>query len=167
MRNVTEIGNEWSKRLKDIGIPVSGDVAYCFNSRFVRRWGQCKRSNGKFTIEISAILLRDDVPLTALENTIIHELIHTAPNCSGHGATWQKYAELVRKKLNYNIQRVDSCEDKGVSISLIKELHPPKYTVVCQKCGAQINRYKTSDLVKYPQLYKHKCGGRFKVFKND
>lgn len=167
MRNVTKIGKELTERLKGIGIPVADDVTYTVNSRAVHRWGLCKALGAnKYRIEVSSLLIRDDVPMSALKSTLIHELLHTAPRCMNHGTTWQKYANLVNYNLCYNIQRTDSDDDKGISSELKEKIYPAKYVIECQKCGTKIHRYRASEIVKHPEWYRCKCGGNLKVLKN-
>lgn len=51
----------------------------------MKRWGQCTCLGGNnYAISINVILLRDDTNIDGLKNTIIHELLHTCPNCMKH-----------------------------------------------------------------------------------
>ena len=78
MRNLAAIGIQCEKDLVGIGIPIGRIAEYTVNTRAKTRLGQCvSRRSGGYRIEVSEVLLRDDVPLDELKNTIYHEQIHT------------------------------------------------------------------------------------------
>ena len=97
-------------------------VNFEINYRAKSRWGQCQRKGSGYYINISDRLLQDDVPIKALKDTIIHEILHTCNGCMNHGTTWKNYADKVNKAYGYNIKRCTSAEEKGFDMDNIKAL---------------------------------------------
>ena len=136
------------------------------NTRAKTRWGQCRKRFAKgdyyFTINISEMLLEPDVPEKALHNTIIHEILHTCPDCFNHGAEWKRRAEQVNRTYGYNVKRCASAEENGVDRSLLVT-KKANYMLRCTGCGQEIKRDRISNLIRYPQMYKcGRCGCEFK-----
>lgn len=152
--------------MDEIGMDYGTITKVEVNTRAKRRWGQCKstfvgrNAIGErvytYAINISSILLDDKTPIEALQNTIIHEIIHTCPGCLNHGIEWKRRAAKVKKELGYDIQRCSSAEEKGISESAVEVYRKPKYIVKCKKCGREVGRYKVCDIIKHPQFYR--CG---------
>lgn len=163
MKDLTKLFNECLKECSKLGIRYGNIVEVTINTRAKKRWGQtCRRADG-FHINISSVLLRDDVSDKATKDTIIHEILHTVDGCFDHKAKWQTMANKVNKAYGYNIKRCTSSEEKGIDSSIIeKPTHNKIYFVRCEKCGAEIIRRRKSDLIKYPHHYIHRdCGGHF------
>lgn len=86
-----------------------------------------------FTIQISSRLLADEIKEEATFNTMIHELLHTCPDCMNHGDKWKKWANIVNENTIYNIKRTTSSAEKGIEMPV----KTPKYTVTCTDCGRE------------------------------
>ena len=159
--------------LTEIGIDYGTITEVTVNHRAKKRWGQCKgsfagyASNGErrytYSINISEILLDERVPIESLQNTVIHEILHTCPGCQNHGPEWKRRADKVKKELGYNIKRCTNAAEKGISETVTERYYDPdKYKVRCKKCGKVIGKSRMCNLVKYPQTYVHtKCNGTF------
>lgn len=159
--------------MDEIGMDYGNITDVVVNTRAKRRWGQCKAKYvGRnvmgepvytYTINISSILLDDKTPIESLQNTIIHEIIHTCPGCFSHGNEWKRRAAKVKRELGYDIKRCSDADEKGISESITNVYRKPKYVVKCQKCGREVGRYKMCSIIEYP--YHWRCGvcnGEFK-----
>lgn len=130
MKNLYKLANECRDELNAIGIYPPAHISFSVNTRATKRWGQCKLSNGSYSINISSRLLEDNLSDMVAKNTITHELLHTMPNCMNHGNEWQRYANKVNKAYSsYNIKRCTSTEEKGVAPVA------DKWTLKCPECG--------------------------------
>ena len=148
------------KELTALGIPI-GDAVVRENKRFRSRWGQCRRSAGEeaYVIEISSVLLEDGNPVSALRDTIFHELLHTCPGCMNHGTAWRRYADMVNRRFGCRIKRTAAGAEYGVHNA--RKAADPAYQFRCQRCGAVISRYRRCRVVAHPERYVcSKCGGR-------
>lgn len=148
--------------LEYLNIPYGHIYDFSINTRARKRWGQCKRTQNGFTININERLL-DGKHEEGLRNTIYHELLHTCPKSFNHGTKWKHYASIVRERLGYNIKRCDSEEEKGFNKTPPTEA---RYIMECSKCGVKIGRERRGKFVNNPQSYIHSgCGGYFKRVK--
>ena len=111
-------------------------------------------------IEISKWVMELDEKI--IKNTIIHELIHCIPYCNDHGKLFKKYADLINKKLGYNITRVGNRENDYKKSNIeYKEEIKYKYKIICNKCGQTFLRQR----IKRNFNTKYRCGicgGKFK-----
>lgn len=148
MKDLKSIANQCIKELNEIGIEPPKIQKFTINSRAAKRWGQCSRENGQFSIQIASVLVEDDAPINGLKSTLMHEILHTMPNCFNHGNTWQAYADRVNKAYGYKITRVDSYKDKGFESNVLAQAHPYKYTVSCKTCGRQWYYRRNSSTVE-------------------
>lgn len=164
MRDLIDFTIQCMNELDRIGIPYGNVIDVTINTRAKKRWGQCRKVPGGFTININVVLLDEKNDVDGLRNTIFHELLHTCPDCWNHGTQWKAYAAMIRRELGYNIQRTSSAEEKGV----IKEPEierTPKYQIVCNGCGHIWERYKMSKTIKQISFCRcGSCNGRLSVF---
>ena len=114
MRDLIDFTIQCMNELDRIGIPYGNVIDVTINTRAKKRWGQCRKVPGGFTININVVLLDEKNDVDGLRNTIFHELLHTCPDCWNHGTQWKAYAAMIRRELGYNIQRTSSAEEKGV-----------------------------------------------------
>lgn len=171
MRNLNVVAIECMRELEIIGIKCGNVIKLEANTRAMKRWGQCTCLGGNnYAISINVILLRDDTNIDGLKNTIIHELLHTCPNCMKHTGEWKELAEKVNKYYGYNIKRVSSSDEKGVEPEAKRLINAKKkeakYKFQCCNCGIIVSRKRASDFTKNPNNYRcGKCGGKFKKIK--
>ncbi|MBP3877259.1 MAG: SprT-like domain-containing protein [Lachnospiraceae bacterium] len=149
---------ECEEQLRAIKIPIGHIAGVSVNTRARRRWGLCRKEADGFYISISKRLLNEDTK-DGLRNTIMHELLHTCPMCSNHGAMWKHYAEYVNQTLGMNIKRVNSNEDKGLppdeEIRILHKYH-------CDGCGQVVTKQRECKFTRNYKDYKCSlCGGRF------
>ena len=169
MRDLKRYAMECMEELDSIGIPYGDVRGWEVNTRAKKRWGQCRRTNGYYYININAELLNENNSVDGLKNTIIHELLHTCQGCMGHNAQWNKWASKVYRELGYNIKRVSSAEEKGLSEERMEARAEQfksriKYKVTCIKCGSTGYYQRMTKFIKYPSNYKcGRCGGKFEV----
>lgn len=142
-----------------VRIPVSGDICpqVRLNRRARTRFGCCIRKDGAYTIELSAQLASQGSE-EAVFQVLAHEVLHTCPGCSNHGARWRGYAQRMNDAYGLNIRRTDSFDGLGV-----EDQRPVRYEVVCLQCGRRIPRMKRSPLVDHPERYRCTCGGTLAV----
>ena len=162
MKDLNDIANNCMRKLDALGIRYGTIVRLDVNRRAKKRWGQCRTEPGHaFSININQRLLQDDVPMKAIEETMLHELIHTCDGCMDHGAKWRAIVAKVNQAYGYNIKRANSSEDKMIDYA--PEEPDTKYKIVCLGCGHVINRSRMSSFVKYYGNYRcSACHGKFK-----
>ncbi len=126
------------------------------------QFGYCRKINSGFTTEkytytigiASYMLSAED---EALKRLLIHELLHTLPNCMNHGRTWKQYAEYVSRKSRVTIKRTGCLADYGINIGSVENIG--NYAVKCKKCGRITPRHKKSSLITNTARYRCNCGG--------
>lgn len=98
---------ECHKEISDLGISVAplGTISLKINNA-KRSWGYCSRKGSLFTIKIARMTI--DLGLVAVRATMIHELLHTVPNCMNHGAEWKRIAKMVDEAYGYTTSRITS-----------------------------------------------------------
>lgn len=123
--------------LKSIGIDLT-DNLYSFelSNRLKKSCGYCQEDGynlyshrAHFKIVISSAYVAK-VDTDELYDTIIHELLHSAPNCMNHGTTWLRLADIANANLLTNVEQYY----KG------DEYDPRKYAVKCVDCDKIIYR---------------------------
>ena len=156
MRDINKVVENCKRKLDAIGIEYGIIVSVTVNTRAQKRWGQCKKIGSYYMIDISSRLLSESVELIHLEDTIIHEILHTCRDCMDHGKEWKRLADKVNAAYGYNIKRTASMQEVG-----IEPIHA-KYKFVCNGCGQVINRMRESKFTRNPNAYKCGiCGGKF------
>lgn len=153
-------------RAKDIPVPydICGEVR--INKRPKKRFGCCRRENGRTVIEISSFILEctDD----KIEQVIAHEVLHACPGCGDHGAVWKKYAAVMNEAYGYDIKRVSTFEEMGLSG---REEHTPeediRYIIKCTACGREYPRKRFTCVMQKINAYRCQCGGRLELITLD
>lgn len=154
MKNLEKLAADCLAEVRAAGIQAGTIVEWKVNRRAKKRWGLChKDKDGKFHIQVAARLLEDDrVPEKACKETIIHEILHTAPDGMKHTGKWKEYANIMNKKYGYNIKRTTSGEEKGVENYQAKRLSY-QYKFKCKKCGQTILKKKKCKFTHYYKNY--------------
>ena len=158
MKNLIAIYNKCVLEMIDINMDISDKiVSVKCNHRLTAALGRCKRNSrtGIYEIEISPVMLADNVDDRVTKDTIIHELIHTCPGCMNHGYEWKRRAEIVNRKLGYNISRLAKTSEL-VSHGVEVKRREYKYALKCPKCGAEWKYKKWCDALENPGRYQ--CG---------
>lgn len=95
-------------------------------------------------------------PISALHDTIIHELLHTCPDCMKHGDNWKRWALKVNRKYGMDIKRCSSAEEAGLQVFTAKKAN---WIVTCNKCGQEYVYQRAGKVVQSPERYRCCCGG--------
>ena len=161
-KNYDKLLQEVILEAKQLNIPVSQNIHpnIIVNSRAKKRFGLCKRKGNEFIIEISSIFHQAESKM--VKQTLAHEVLHTCPDCFDHQYLWRTYANKMNRAYGYNISRTGSYENLGVA-NIVQETYRFKYTIICQSCNRKSYRERISNLIKHPERYKCKCGGRIIV----
>ena len=174
-KRLEKVFNECIDEMNAIDIPFGKITEVTVNYRAKSRWGQCcKRYDYMigtiYKININADLCHPDASEKGLKETIIHEILHTCPDCMCHTGEWKRLAELVNDCYGYNVKRADSSEDKGMdefyrAHEEINKQREWKYTIRCNGCGKIVGRKrKACKITMYPQNYRcASCHGTLKV----
>ena len=144
---------------KRLNIPISQNIDpnVIINTR-AKRFGRCSRKADKFLIELSSIF--DQAEDKMAKQTLAHEVLHTCPNCMDHQVQWKSYVSKMNGAYGYNISRTNSCENIGVTREISKNA---KYVIECQKCHTKVYKDRISGVIRNPEKYHCKCGGRLTV----
>lgn len=167
MHNLNQVVADCKQTMDTYQIPYGAMLNVQVSSRMRRTWGSCRRGrDGISTITISNRLLQEDVPLDSLRTTVFHELLHSAPDTSGHKGAWKQYAEALSRITGLNIKRTTSAEEKGISMD--EDQKPEiKFMCECRNCGLQIVRYRDCKFAHNSHRYRcGRCGGKFKQIIN-
>lgn len=152
MKNIYEVYEECKEICEAFQIPICKNINLKVNSRAKKRWGLCTlECQDEYTIEISDRLLMDEVSEEATFNTMIHELLHTCPDCMNHGKEWKHWANIINANTCYSIKRTTSCAEKGIE-PIVKS---PKYTVSCSGCNKKWYYNRAGTVVK--KINRCKC----------
>ncbi len=144
----------------NINIPISINIVptITINTRAKGRFGQCKKHNGQYLIEISQYLTEAEEKY--IREVLAHEILHTCPNCMNHGRQWKLHAMRMNYKYGYEISRTNSCANMGIE-------NPKKesanYVITCNKCGTKTYKQRESKVIKNIERYRCKCGGKLCV----
>ena len=167
MYNLNNAFHSCLDMVKNAGINPGKIVEVIPNTRAKSRWGQCKRVNGGYSININVDLLDERNDYVGLENTLIHEILHTVDGCMNHGINWKRAADRIKTVYGLEIKRVSSKEDKGVAYKreAIRN-EPVKYVLKCLDCGHEYKYQRAAKAVKFPERFRcGHCQGRFELIK--
>ena len=164
---LNSIFKECQQDLRNIDIPISRNINpnLGVNGRALSRWGKCTKEvsavtvTHRYTIEVSKRLATHDT-LPGLKETIYHELLHTVEGCMNHGQKWKSYAKRVYRMLGVEITTKSSAASKGITDEQLEATF--KYAVQCQSCGNTVRKNRMANVIKYPDWFLCKCGGKLK-----
>ena len=124
-----------------------------------RVYGYCiKTPYTPYKIALNEYLLEKGTD-REIKEVLLHELVH-ACGINGHKWQFKNQANRIYCVMKYDVQK----KYTGILPRKNREEHA-KYKVICNKCGKVFYRMKRSNLVKYPNIYTHSCGGNFTVEK--
>lgn len=158
MKNLQDLVKVCLAEIEKAGITPGKIAEWQINSRAKKRWGMCsKKPNGECIIQIAYTLLADNrISEQACKETIIHEILHTCPECKGHTGKWAEYAMRMNELYGYHIKRTTSGEEKGVENYQASYRLSAKYLFCCKYCGAKIIKKKDCKFTHYYKNYG--CG---------
>lgn len=160
LKDFKEFYEEAKQILRHIGHPEIDEVKHTLslNLNSTRTYGRCYKTSLKATeatIYLNKIYA-DSAPLQKIKNTVMHELIHSLPNCSGHTGKWKSVAQHINLAFpeKYNITRLAPvCAEFSDTIlkeqgKKVKQVSTYKYAVVCNNCSAEFKYKKEGKVVK-------------------
>ena len=121
--------------------------------------GKLLLENNRWTLKISREFENytdDERASKRMLESMIHELIHTLPDCMNHGYDFLYAANLFMKRYPEYEITVKSGGGEGY-VAPRKEIHY-KYIITCPKCGKTYKYQRKTDAVRYPFLYHCTCG---------
>lgn len=101
--------NECLKEVDSVGIPHGKITKIVPNYRAKSYYGMCVQNDEKqntYTIVVTQMIYRKTTPKKSLKQVVIHEILHTCPDCMNHGEKWKKYARIMNETYGYDIKRV-------------------------------------------------------------
>lgn len=120
-------------------------INVAINNRFKRAFGRCDKKEDGFTIQINGEYLRVAEP-KHIHNTIMHEVLHTLPNCFNHGIFWKTAAQKVNYNYGFTISRL-SYDANYACVEKEKNKNKPLYVIFCPSCNRVVGRYKNQSKV--------------------
>lgn len=156
------------REAQELNIPVPDNISnnVTVNPRPKKRYGCCRKINGRFQIEISEFLLKCDPD--KVRGVIAHEVLHTCRDCYNHGNKWKEYAERMNERYGYNIKRISTNEEMGISPQESDDNNASKikYIIKCQRCGREYPRQRFTCVMKKINAYRCSCGGKLLLLEN-
>ena len=149
---LNDIFGEASDILDDCQIPYSRDIINVSIDNAKKRWGQCiRQANGYYKIRISKSCLNGSHD--GILSTMLHEMIHTVPDCMKHTGDWKRYAKMVNVYLNKPnfIKRCNDAKEKGIAEKQIEK--DSKYIIQCPKCGYKWHRERYTKIIAHPENF--------------
>lgn len=131
---------------KTLGITVNNRYVVKISTRMTKTLGTCRRNNSHYyTITLSKKHIEHS-SAQSVHDTIMHEVLHSLPDCMNHGPVWKSYANKICMKMpNYTIARLSSDETYS---RYLKETTKYKYKIICKGCGATWKKQRMSDLIR-------------------
>lgn len=153
------------KEARELNIPVPNNIKekVRINGRPKKRFGCCRRENLMYEIELSRFVL--DCTEKIVRSVIAHEVLHTCRGCYEHGKLWKEYASKMNDAYGYNIKRVSSYEEMG--LSKMNTNIEAKYIIKCEKCGREYPRQRFTCVMKKINAYRCTCGGKLTLITPD
>lgn len=168
MKNLWKLYKECVAEAHSIGLDISSHIeSVTVNPRLSRALGRCRITGNRYAIEVQPCMLADGIEDRVAKNTIMHEIIHTCPDCFNHGPNFQNRARLVNRKLGYDIHtRTETSKLEAAGVQLKKK--KAKYALICNGCGARIERQRWSAVLENPARYRcGSCHGTLRVISLD
>lgn len=142
INNFIDIGNNI---LKEFNAPLPNIIEIKITNA-ISYWGEIYRyrdeyNNKYYCMYISRAfnyIKNKEEALKCLQNTVIHEMIHTLDGCWDH-----KYKfNLWRNKILNKFPCIDILEDKMKFNYAFKSIKQPKYKIKCVDCGIEFHLYR-------------------------
>lgn len=156
-----DIVKECEQDLKSHGLTMP-KVNYEISTRMVRALGKCVWRRGNITIRVSNLLPRD-----VAVDTVMHEMLHAiAGPREGHGGMWLQLArQISRNNPKYDIKRLANIDENQELKALVEKrvLRQGGAIIVCSSCSSESRVTSRHGILKNPERYSCKCGGKLLV----
>ena len=131
--------NMYGNKVPNMKLEINAKFGY-------RTLGRC--AHGKPTI----IEINPKIPFENLNQTMVHEIAHAicGPG-NGHNDKWYNVANTMGEMFGLDIKRTSKVAWEG---------RTDLCTIECERCKKQFKVSKRSGVVKNPQFYTCKCGGK-------
>lgn len=147
---------------QELKLPVPDNICreVIINPRPKKRYGCCRKKDGKFQIEISQFVLQCEPD--KIRGVLAHEVLHTCEDCYNHGNKWKLYAKMMNERYGYDIKRTSTNEDMGIPQreSGDEATDKIKYIIKCESCGREYPRQRFTCVMKKINAYRCSCGGK-------
>lgn len=164
MKDLEKITEECKRKLRAINIPFDEEMTVIAQHIGNNTWGQYSKT--KKTIKVEPLLLDERIADFALENVMIHELLHSCEDCMCHTGIWKAYAKKVNSTYGYNIKTRNSYTQYMTKELQHEYIFRSKYVFQCQNCDVFTTRDRMCDLVRHPEGWRCSlCKGDLKRLK--
>ena len=125
--------------------------------KYKSRYGQCEKKYGQYKITINEYLINTNNE-KEIKDTIIHEILHTLPDCMNHGKIWKQKAMIINNRYNMDISRCGNFQ----IVEMQEAKEEVQYMFKCKDCGQIIKRKRMSKFVReYEHYHCAICKGKF------
>lgn len=137
---------ECIEKLNILGVPISNSIYFAFNGGFsyygrTHVGAKIKQKYGcQYYITINKYIIDEK----DVENTVVHELLHTVKGGMCHSGEWKKYKLLVNKSKLFKITILSRVKLKDVAYKNKKVFDYVDYNpktmdlLECPKCGKKL-----------------------------
>lgn len=137
-------------------------IGFTLNNRLSKALGRCiGLDDGEFRIEISKKYVQGCIEtgnIRRLEQTILHEMVHTLPFAFNHGKVWKIYTDIINDKFGYEISTLTTVPNE-IRQYWIKD----GVRVCCDKCNKDVLLKRSSNIVQNIGQYRCSCGGKLEL----
>lgn len=164
MKDLEKITEECKRKLRAINIPFDEEMTVIAQHVNNNTWGTCNKT--KKIIKVEPLLLDERIADAALENVLMHELLHSCEDCMCHTGIWKAYARKVNSTYGYNVKTKDTYVQYMTEELQHEYAFRSKYVFQCQGCGGFVRKDRMCDLVRHPEGWCcNRCKGNLKRVK--
>ena len=153
--SMTDLNNwldEAKQQLINLGYSELSNNSYHIelNNRFTNRLGDCSRiKQFNYRIRLNQKRLQYDTKKD-VQNTIMHELIHSINGCMNHRTKFQNVARHVNSSYSqYHIATHSQCSNyTNIYRKELKQKRDEKYVVNCFNCNQEWRYSRETKLIK-------------------
>ena len=153
MKTISDVvrrGQFWVSRMRKDGFPIARRIRFSYLEKqralfaFIKR----ERESGFFTIYLMPAMLEvnDDI----LDNTIIHEIIHSIEGCWSHGKEFHQWGKkaYIKYKLKYPIETKGNREETQELKKTKAYISKSKTIFVNIESGHVVSSFRTTKKIR-------------------
>ena len=152
MKDLEKITEECKRKLRAINIPFDEEMTVVAQHVSNKTWGICNKT--KKIIKVEPLLLDERIANFAIENVLMHELLHSCEGCMCHTGIWKVYARKVNSAYRYNIKTKNSYIQYMTKELQHEYIYRSKYVFQCLGCGTFTTKDRMCDLVRHPEEWR-------------